>query len=68
MQKKLEKQNEKIKKKIILEKTTNCLTIDDQAIGHGIEKCAKVKFVATCSTTIVKEASNQSSIKTPHGL
>lgn len=35
----------------------------DQAICHAIEKCAKVKFVATWSTIIVKETSNQSSIK-----
>lgn len=53
----------KDKEKNNTRKTINFLTMKDQAICHAIEKCAKVKFVATWSTIIVKETSNQSSIK-----
>jgi len=66
LQKKVEKQSEKNKEKNNTRKTINFLTMKDQAICHAIEKCAKVKFVATWSTIIVKETNNQSNIKKIH--
>jgi hypothetical protein len=61
--KEIREAKQKDKEKSNTRRTINCLTIENWAIGHAIEKCAKIKFVTTWSIVVVQEGSNLSSIK-----